>query len=115
MGNFFRGWDLLSGACYLITGWYLSEFLVMTVTFSLKELFTAGEIGKIVVPIAVCLFWYGRYRMLKRKYAKEEKSLDLDIKWKEMRNNREDMKDEINKFIKHSDNGSSISDRSHKI
>lgn len=111
-----KGWiQLVDGLFLIATGLSVFDLFIALGSYSLKELFTVDKIGSLIVSIVVCLFWIGRYVIIRNRNRKEEKLLDLEIKIKEMHLNREDMSDEIKKLLKHSDNGSSNSDRSHKI
>ena len=84
--NIFDG-NLKSYVLVLTAAWYVYKFII-------------AIIG-----------WKGRAEEKKKK----QKILDLDIEYREMRNGRKDMKLEHKELLKHSDNGSSISDRSHEI
>ena len=111
-----KGWiQLIDGLFLIATGLSMFDLFIALGSYSVKELFTIDKIGSLIVSIVVCLFWIGRYIIIRNRNKKEEKLLDLEIKIKEMHLNREDMNGEYEKLLKHSDNGSSISDRSHEI
>lgn len=93
-------WQLIDGVFVVITGFTMFDATLTVATYSIKELMTIDKVGSLAVSVVVILFWVLRYRLMKKKNAKEERKLDLEIQIREMYLNRKDMTNEIDKLFK---------------
>lgn len=93
-------WQLIDGVFVVITGFTMFDATLTIATYSINELMTMDKVGSLAVSVVVICFWILRYRLIKKKNAKEERKLDLEIQIREMYLNRKDMSNEIEKLFK---------------
>jgi len=112
---------IVDKAALLVSGYTVLEVIaIATLDVDKIDIFD-GSLKSIVLWLTATWYVYKFITALigwkerRENNKKKREILELDIQYRKMRNNRKDMKGEIQELLKHSDNGSSISDRPHKI